>query len=291
MSEWGTHATPVRVRTRPRWRLRLELHLLRWVLVAAACAGLLAAARVTVFPPRPIRDVEPPSPSLDPAVAGFATLFARAYLDWTADDPAAQQRALAPFLATEVDPGAGFTPSASGTQQVLWTQVVQQRDVGASERVDTLAVETDRLGLIYLTVDVTRESNGRLALARYPGIVGAPATAPSSMNADAALAPVRDGPLATVVQRALGNYLDGDAGDLAADLAPTARVALPAPRLTLTGVSSLRWGHPGESVFAQVQASDPSGASYTLEYEVDVESLDGRWVVLAIGVDPDGSLS
>jgi hypothetical protein len=287
VSEVGT---PISVRTRPRWRLRLELQLLRWLLCGLAATGIVVAARTALLPPRPLRVLARPTPSLDPATAGFASLFARAYLSWDAADPAAHERALAPFLTVAVDPDAGFAAPAAGAQRVLWTEVVQQRDVGPAERVDTVAADTDRLGLIYLTVDVVRRADGALALARYPGIVGAPAMAPSPLSADDGLPSVSDPQLTTVVRRVLTNYLDGDGTDLAADLAPDARVAPSAPHLSLTGLYSLRWDGRG-AVLARVRATDAAGASYTLEYEVDAELLGGRWEVVAIGADPEGSLS
>jgi hypothetical protein len=165
--------------------------------------------------------------------------------------------------------------------------------------VFTVAAATDRAGLLYLAVDVARTGAGRLEIARYPALVGAPASTPSALDGDATLAQATDPALGAVVRRALGNYLAGDAADLAADLAPAARVSEPAQHLSLQGVQDLRWDPPphgsgpaaGGSLQALVRASDATGASYTLEYALDVELLARRWLVAAIGTDPDGSIS
>jgi hypothetical protein len=93
--------------------------------------------------------------------------------------------------------------------------------------------------------------------------------------------------MATVVERALRNYLAASAGELAADLTSGARVSLPGPALALQSVQHLQWSSSGDSVLAVVQAQDARGAQYTLGYELDVVREEGRWEISAVQMDPD----
>ena len=95
--------------------------------------------------------------------------------------------------------------------------------------------------------------------------------------------------LSTVVERALRNYLAGSPSELAADLAPGARVSLPGIELALQSLQSLQWAPGAGAVLALVQAQDQRGASYTLAYELDVLRAQGRWEVSAIQMDPDAA--
>ena len=92
--------------------------------------------------------------------------------------------------------------------------------------------------------------------------------------------------LATVVERALRNYLSASAGELAADLTSDARVSLPGLALTLESVQRLDWSPGGGAVLALLQAQDGRGAQYTLEYELDVVREQGRWEISAVQTDP-----
>jgi hypothetical protein len=277
----------VTVLPKSMWRLRLARELPRYVLAAAALAGLLASARFAIAPPRPSIERAPiPSGLLaDRAAEGFATLFARRYLTWDARDPEAHQRALAPLLGSWMEADAGFQPPPSGSQHVQWTQIVQSRSAVPGERVYTVAAQTDTSGLLYLTVSVRRDADGSLGLASYPALVGAPAVEPSPPPAHGR--EVEDRALASVVTRALRNYLASSPSELAADLIPSARVSLPGVALALQAVHSLELSPDGRSVVAVVQAQDSRGAQYTLAYELDVVPDAGRWEVAAIQMDPD----
>ena len=149
------------------------------------------------------------------------------YLTWEAQDPEARERALAPFVGPGMDADAGLQPPAGGEQRVQWTQVVQEREPLPALHVYTVAAQTDTAGLLYLTVSVLHPAGGGLALAGYPAFVGPPASGPAQTSGEGRLREVADPELATVVERALRNYLAGSASELAADLAPGARVSLP----------------------------------------------------------------
>jgi hypothetical protein len=284
-------ATPVHAHvtlaTRPLWQIRLAREWHRYLLSALAFAGLAASARFAIDPPRPAtaravtRGPAPP----DPAAESFASLFTRSYLTWNAAEPQARERDLASFTGPGMDPDAGLQPPSSGEQQVQWTEVVQEREPVAGEHVYTVAAQTDDAGLQYLTVSVVRTTGGSLALGGYPAFVGGPATGPA--QAQEHLREVDEPALATVVGRALRNYLSASSSELAADLTSNARVSLPTAALSLESVQRLDWAAGGGAVLAVVQAQDARGARYTLAYELDVARVQGRWEVSAIQTNPD----
>jgi hypothetical protein len=288
-----TTTTTVTIASRSLWRIRLARELPRYLLYALAVTGLLASARFAIAPPQPAaRAAQRVLAPRDLAAEGFASLFARRYLTWDGNDLEAHQRALAPFIGSGMDPDAGLQQPSGGNrsedgQQVQWTQVVQEREPTSGQHVYTVATQTDTAGLLYLTVSVIRKADGALALAGYPAFVGAPAAGGADTSGPGRLRAVEDTALATVVERALRNYLAGSASELAADLTSDARVSLPGLELALQSVQSLDWCAGGGSVLAVLRAQDARGAQYTLDYELDVARRASRWEVSAIQMDPD----
>ncbi len=248
---------------------------------------MLASARFAIAPPRPVvaRTSASGFATTDRAAEGFATLFARSYLSWDSRDPEAHKLALAPFVGSWMEPEAGLQLPESGEQQVQWTQVVQARVVASGERLYTVAAQTDTAGLLYLSVGVVREVDGALALAGYPAFVGAPTS--TTAAAPAHLREVEEPALATVVARALRNYLARAESELGADLAAGARVSLPAQMFVLQSLDSLDWSSSGRSVLATLRARDERGTQYTLAYELGVRLSAGRWEISAIQTNPD----
>lgn len=287
MSTAPVHAR-VKVAARPLWQIRVAREWPRYLLSALAVAGLAASARFAIDPPRPATPkVAAPGPAPpDLAAEGFASLFARSYLTWNAADPEAHERNLASFIGAGMEPNAGMQPPSSGEQQVQWTEVVQEREPLPGEHVYTVAAQTDDAGLLYLTVSVVRTAGGSLALDGYPAFVGGPATGPA--QAQEHLREVNEPALATVVGRALRNYLSASGSELAADLTSDARVSLPSATLSLESVQHLDWAPGTGAVLAIVQVQDARGARYTLAYELDVARVQGRWEVSAIQTDPNG---
>ena len=275
----------VRLETRSLRRLRLSAGLTRWVVYLAAGVGIAATARFAIAPPRPARPPAAAVVSDDRGAEGFATLFARSYLTWDAAAPAAHQQGLAGFVGTGIDPDVGLGPPPRGAQRVAWAEVVQSRSAGPGEHVYTVAAETGGSAPEYLSVDVVRDGAGELRLGRYPAFVGPPLVAPATALDAGAGAEVTDVGVTTVVGRALRNYLAGSAQNLAADLAPGAVVATPAEHLTLDRLADLRVGRAG-GVLATVGAHDAAGTTYTLTYQLDLQSTGGRWLVGAIQTDP-----
>jgi hypothetical protein len=283
----ASDARAVTIASAPLWRLRLTQSLPRYALCAAACAGLIASARLAVFPPRggAVPTVTRTPPVADRAAEGLAVLFARRYLTWDAAEPQATDRLLGPMTGSGMAPDAGLTLPASGAQHVAWAEVVQQREQQPGAHVYTVAAQTDAAGLVYLAIAVMRVADGSLVLSGYPAFVGAPTHGGSQLTAHAPA--VNDASLAAVVRRALRNYLAGAPEELAADLSDGAHVAVPDVALTLETVQSLVWSGDRRSVLAVAQAHDVRGARYTLGYELDVVDVNGRWEVSAVEMDPD----
>jgi hypothetical protein len=283
----GHSRSTVTITTRPLWLIRLARELPRHLLHALATMGLIASARIAIDPPRPTlpaallrRPV-----SADLSAEGFAEIFARRYLTWSPRDPQAREAALASYLGSGIEPGAGLTPPTGAEQRVQWAQVVQEREPQPGEHVYTVAAQTDTAGLLYLTVSVLRTAAGALALAGYPAFVGAPAS--TAAQSAGHLRAVSEPALSTVVERALRNYLAGSATELAADLSGDARVSMPALGLALQSLQSLQWAPGADALLAVVQAEDRRGAQYTLAYELNVVHEQGRWEIAAIQMDPD----
>jgi hypothetical protein len=287
----STPNAQVRIGTRPLWRIRVAREWSRYLLSALAVAGLAASARFAIDPPRPatarVAASSPAPPDL--AAQGFAVQFTRNYLTWNAAEPQAHEAALAAFVGPGIDPNAGLQPPSSGEQRVEWAEVVQERELelvpARPEHVYTVAAQTDDAGIQYLTVSVMRTAGGSLALGGYPAFVGAPATGPAQIQGHAG--EVNEPVLATVVARALRNYLATSGSELAADLTANAHVSLPAAALSLESVQRLDWAQGAGAVIAVVAAADARGARYTLGYELDVARVQGRWEVSAIQMDPD----
>lgn len=246
-------------------------------------AGLIASVRFALAPPRPVVLVpKGASPRSDVAVEGFAAMFARAYLSWREDDPEAHRRALEPFTGSALASEAGIQLPLRGSQEVLSEQVVQEREAQPGLQICSIAAQTSPSGLVYLTVSVLQRPDGSLALAGYPAFVGAPkVTAADPVMVGGS--EVEDRQLRTVIARALRNYLAPAQGELAADLAPEARVSLPQQGLSLEVLQSISW-EPGAhaTVVAQVLVVAEDGARYTLDYEIGVTEVAGRWEITAI---------
>jgi len=274
----------VSVRPRALWRLRLQRELPRYLLHALAVFGLVASARFAIAPPRPqiVRAPVDASTQVDRAAEAFAVLFVRRYLTWDSADPEAHRQALAPYLGPQMETDAGLQTPESGSQRVLWTQVVQARPAAGGGGRFTVAAQTDASGLLYLEVAVSREAGGAPALSGYPAFVGEPTPAPAP--APAQLSEVQEPALTAVVQRALRNYLAGAESDLAADLAAGVHLALPAAPLVLESLDGLSWQTQGRSLLALLHARDRAGARYALAYRLAVAAAAGRWEIQAIEV-------
>jgi hypothetical protein len=281
----GGGAPRARVTVEPRrlWSLRATLAATRWLLYAAAIAGIAATVRNAVAPAG-ARTAPLPAPtgqsSDDAAAEWFALRFARAYLTWS-PDPTAHEQGLAPFLAAGANADAGLAPAAGTSDAVAW-EAIAAAHASAGNAVDyTVALSTTGRAVRYLAVAVGTAAGGDPTLLRYPALVAAPAAAPAGSLDNGGLPALDDPALADVLERALGNYIAGSGENLAADLAPGARVEPVAPGLSLRSVARLAIAG-AHGVLATVVASDAAGNAYTLGYEVSVAQVGGRWEITQI---------
>jgi hypothetical protein len=256
---------------------RLRAAAPRYLATAVLIVLLALGARALVVPPS-APPAWHPAPSADAPSEDFALQFARAYLTYDADRPGLRAQALAPFLSSAFDSNAGFF-AATGGQRVLWEDVASDQTSLAGGRVITVAaaVSTQRLP-VYLSVTVSHDRSGGLALVGYPSFVGAPAVdaqpQPESRTA------VDDQVVLAVVDRVVRNYQAGSAANLKADLTADAVVTLPTVTLDVERVNRVVWlgDAGGGAVLATVTAADARGAEYTLTYELGVAYRERPYV-------------
>jgi len=243
----------------------------RFAFLALVLILCLAGLRAIVAPAGGGTLSDPVGPPPDYAEQSFAVAFTRAYLSYDSARPQVREEALATFAAAGFELGTGYSPPDSGSRSVEWAEVAQvQRPLAGGVSITVAAKPSDSTEL-YLSVPVDRDPGGAIYLADYPSFVGPPLSSSKSPGNQGG-EPVDDEELSALVHRALGNYLAGDAENLAADLAHAATVTLPTNQLRLEAVDQLNWvsGSGGGAVLATVSASDPQGSAYTLRYEVGV---------------------
>lgn len=269
-------------RVEPGWqslrRARLGALAPRHLATAVLLLFLALGIRATFFPAATAAPPAPQPAAADAPSEDFALQFARAYLSYNATDPAARERALAPFLSADLATGAGFTPS-SGSRQVLWAEVASDQPALAGGRVITVAAAVSGLRApLYLAVTVRHEPGQPLSLVGYPALIGAPAI-------DTAATPpprtaVTDAAVTQVVDRVLRNYLAAAAPNLRADLTANADVTLPTVRLRVAEVTQIAWvaGAGSGAVLATVTATDAAGNAYTLTYELGIAYRERPYV-------------
>lgn len=268
------------------WGTRLRVAGPRYLAIGVMVVLLILGLRTLLSPPAS-RTVVPRS-SADAPSEDFALQFARAYLTYDARRPQARTDWLARFLPAGLDRDGGVFVN-SGSQRVLWEDVASDQPAVIDGRVITVAagVSTQREPL-YLAVTVRHPSGGPVSLAGYPSFVGAPFV--SREAAGSSYAEVTEPAVTQVVTRVLQNYLAGSVVNLKADLTNDAVVTLPTVRLRVQSVDSIGWvgGRLSQAVVATVTATDPSGTSYTLTYEVGLAYRERPYVNF-IGVIPTGS--
>lgn len=275
-------ATDAAPRVQHGWRsvrrARLGALAPRHLATAALLVFLALGVRATLFPPSTAAPPPPAPTGADAPSEDFALQFARAYLSYDAADPAGRDRALAPFLSSDLAAGAGFTPS-SGSREVLWVEVASDQPALAGGRVVTVAAAvSDQNAPLYLAVTVRHDPGKPLSLVGYPSLIGAPAI-DTGATAPARTA-VTEPAVSQVVERVLRNYLAASAPNLRADLTGDADVTLPTVRLAVREVTQVLWvAGPGSgAVLATLTATDSAGNAYTLTYELGIAYRERPYV-------------
>jgi len=274
--------SPIGARLEARWRS------VRRARYAAATPRYLATAVLAVFFLLGVKTcfmgrsttsaAIPAAPAADSPSQDFALQFARAYLTYDAAHPGRRVQALAPYVGDVLSSGAGFSPSR-GSQTVIWAQVASDQRALIGGRVITVAAALSARRLpVYLAVTVRHDPDSRLELGGYPSFVGAPAIAAHGTSPQ--LESVADPALSEVVERVLRHYLGCAADDLEADLSSDAEVTLPTQRLRLESVDQLAWlaGSGSRAVLATLTATDGTGATYTLAYELGIAYRERPYV-------------
>lgn len=270
--------------TRTARRSRFLSRAPRIVLIATACILSVTGVRSTLASQPRAVVARATAPVGDLAAEAMAERFAWAYLDTDPNQPGLRERALA-ALPSGGDNGQDSDPGRRPVQ-VVWTAAVGDRRRGSTHLI-TVAAATNT-GTVHLEVPVVRERRGLLAIDGPPAFVGGPPLAqraPPDHDRDA----VEDAELKAVVGRVVRNYLAGQRGNLAADLAPEAVVSLPNQKLEVQSIEQTVWLKRPSAVAVDVRAADQTtGARHLLRYDLAASRRSGRWQVTAIGDTPPG---
>ena len=180
----GASRARVTIESRRLWSLRASLAATRWLLYAAALAGIAATVRNAVAPRgrgtrRGGRRRRPRERRPRPR-EWFALRFARAYLTWSAPIRQATSARSRRSWAPAATPTRVSTPAPRSARAVAWEAIAGERARGRRrERDYTVAVATRRRrGALPRGRRRARRRRRRDA-ARYPALVGAPAPAPA----------------------------------------------------------------------------------------------------------------
>lgn len=251
--------------------------------VITACVVLCALGARDLVRPGPSGTAASPvvAQATPSALLGFAEAFARTWLSWDSADPDRRDRALVRYVAADLGPGAGLEPAATGRSLVLTANTIDVRTAGQGRWIATVATTSTRGEDQVLAVTVHRGLDGRLAVIGPPALVGPPP--PSTRVPATDETEVQDGAVVALAQRALTNLLARDPGNLRADLAPEAQVALPLRRLRLESLDALTWQTPGRVAAALITAvDDRAGVRMALRYELHLTRTGRRPAVLSI---------
>lgn len=251
-------------------------------LAVLAAGGLLGLAglRGAIAPPRPTVLPAPRVASAPATVAPFAEAFVRDYLTWSAGDPADRERRLAGYLADGLDSDGGVVPASGGSQRPVWTAAGVPRAAERASAWRVAVIAALRGGRrITLLVPVAAGAAGSLAVTDYPALTALAAR--GTARADQFNDQIDDAELERVVERALRNYLAGNATDLAADLAPGAHVTTPDQTGRLLAIDELAWQQPGRAAAVLADAQLADGNRIRLRFHLSLRR-DRRWFVAAI---------
>ena len=189
----------------------------RYLFLGFLAITCLAGIR-TIIAPAPAATVASQcAPVVDQQAESYALEFARAYLTW--GPGVSRERALRPFLSSDLDYDAGL--STRGSERVEWAQLASDQPAAGGGRTIVVAagVSSQRAPL-YLAVPVSARARARLPSGGYPALVGPPTSARPSL-ARARRRHERRGQRARAARRR--QLPGGRPANLAADMAPGAQ--------------------------------------------------------------------
>jgi len=217
----------------------------------------------------------------DDAVSAAAERFARLYLE----DPS--PAALAPYLAAGAKVGAGRPTSAEGAE-VAQADVTATTDVGDGRLVVTVSCELRDSRTLELAVPVVRQGPGEVAVLGAPSIVAIPAPAGADPERPRPIAGTEAAAIGELARKFLPAYLSaGSARALAYLVTPRAGVVPLGGQLELVSIGDVRQLGDGEGperelLVAARLLDGRSGATYPVDYRLDVTRRVGRWYVAAV---------
>jgi hypothetical protein len=256
------------------------------VLLLRGAADLMAVEEAVPVA-REVRPVLPAWP--DDEARAFAQDFARVYLGWSPRNLDGYARALAPFVAPELQ--ASVVPELREGGPV---QTVQGVTVARTARVDerraliTVAalVAVKQPVLRYLAVPVARDAGGGLVVYDLPSLVAPPARGelpPASLEP---MSGTERAEIEGVLNRFFKAFLSGSADELEYLVPAGTRMGALGQPHELVGAVSVALARPASGstrdVLAAVRARDVrSGVVFSLRYRVRLVRGD-RWYVAAI---------
>jgi hypothetical protein len=263
-----------------------------WALVATAGAGGLS----TLLRPRPAPTTVPAAvhgaESLPVAVAGYAELAVRSWLD---ADEATTEQADALFA---IDPD--WEATILGRRVTRALSAVAAHEAGPAYWAVTVAAVVDErgaddqvisLGTLFFEVGVAQLDSGSLIAMTEPAMVPGPTPPPTLPRAEGPgpSTPDASDPLTTTVDGFLQALLTGT-GDVSRYLAPGALIAPVTPppfaEVAVDRQAVLVDGAGGASVRAEVTARTAGDGAWSLSYQLELGQRDGRWEVRAISGAP-----
>jgi len=254
-----------------------------WGLVGlAAIGGVAGLLRPTGVESRPTAGpIEWPVPA---HVTGFAEYAVRTWLAATPGvaDPLAALFLDPPELSDQraVRPVAVSAIGARLEEDGYWAVTV-------AAFVESLEAPVGSSTTLYFEIGVV-ESDGGLAAAAAPAIVGAPRSEVGGRGPVPISAPEAEDPIAATLDGFFRSLLVGD-GELSRYLAPgtVINAVVPAPfvHTEVTGLSTRRAEHE-VVVRVELGATAADGSGWTLGYEVWLAERDARWEVASMSGAP-----
>lgn len=271
--------------TRTLARARLIARAPRIALLTVTGVLALAGLRAAIAPARPastaaVSVVAPPG-SVEP----FAEAFVRDYLTWTATDTGQRETRLTAYLSGDLDQSGGLAPTPGTSQRPAWTAAGAPRPSARGRWQVTVIAALPNGRRLTLSVPITAGRTG-LTVTDYPAVTAL--TGRAHHQADRYTQTVDDPELQRVTQRAVRNYLDGNAADLQADLAPGSRITTPDTQSQLQSIDEIAWQQPARTLAVLATTQLPGGTRIQTRLHLTAVRQT-RWFISAINPTQQGT--
>lgn len=226
----------------------------------------------------------------------LATLFAFEFLTWQPGDAEEHAERIAPYLAPDLDPQAGWTESTRQVgQRATNSWVAGARQLSPTRWLVTTAVRVERFGsgpstasnsVIYLAVPVGQTSAGGWVVYDYPTLVAPPAkgafTEPLHFGSEI---PDQNDQIKGLLAKFFPAYLNGNQEDLAYLLAPESKIQAFKSPWSFDSLGNLILSQTDSGVYALVEVvlADPAtGTRYISRYTIALAQSEDRWYIAEI---------